>query len=49
MFMLAIQNHQSLEIIDQKFLVPGHTHLECDTIDYKYYRLLTERFFGSLQ
>lgn len=31
MFMLAIQNHPSLEIIDQKFLVPGHTHLECDT------------------
>lgn len=31
MFMLAIQNHLSLEIIDQKFLVPGHTHLECDT------------------
>lgn len=31
MFMLAVQNHQSLKIIDQKFLVPGHTHLECDS------------------
>jgi len=31
MFMLAIQNHPYLEIIDQNFLVPGHTHLECDT------------------
>lgn len=28
MFMLAIQNHPRLQVIDQKFLV--HTHLECD-------------------
>ncbi|KAL5238996.1 hypothetical protein ACI65C_006406 [Semiaphis heraclei] len=31
MFMLAIQKHPTLQIIDQKFLVPGHTHLECDS------------------
>jgi len=31
MFMFAIQKHPSLQIIDQKFLVPGHTHLECDS------------------
>ncbi|KAF0745517.1 Uncharacterized protein FWK35_00022366 [Aphis craccivora] len=31
MFMLATQKHPSLQIIDQKFLVPGHTQLECDS------------------
>jgi len=31
MFMFAIQKHPSLQMIDQKFLVPGHTHLECDS------------------
>jgi len=31
MFMFAIQKHPSLQIIEQKFLVPGHTHLECDS------------------
>jgi len=31
MFMLAIQKHPTLQIIDRKFLVPGHTHLECDS------------------
>lgn len=31
MFMFAIQNHPSITVIDQKFLVPGHTHLECDS------------------
>jgi len=30
MFMLAIQKHPTLKIIDKKFLVPGHTNLECD-------------------
>lgn len=30
MFMLAVQNHQPLKIIDQKFLVPGHTRLGRD-------------------
>ncbi|KAL4127150.1 hypothetical protein QTP88_011348 [Uroleucon formosanum] len=31
MFMFAIQKHSSLQIIDQKFLVPGHIHLKCDS------------------
>lgn len=31
MFMLAVQNHPSLTTVDQKFLVPGHTNLECDS------------------
>lgn len=26
----AMQKHPHLEYIDQKFLIPGHTHLECD-------------------
>lgn len=30
MFMFAVQKHPSIQIVDQKFLVPGHTHLECD-------------------
>lgn len=33
MFMLAVQNNKSLKVIDQKFLVPEHTYLECDS-DY---------------
>lgn len=28
----AVKNHPSLEVIDQKFLVPGHTFLECDQV-----------------
>ncbi|KAK3924244.1 Histidine--tRNA ligase 1 [Frankliniella fusca] len=28
----AVASHQSLETIDHKFLVPGHTHMECDRI-----------------
>ncbi|KAE8738386.1 hypothetical protein FOCC_FOCC016132 [Frankliniella occidentalis] len=27
----ALSQKKSLKAIDQKFLVPGHTHLECDT------------------
>lgn len=30
MFHYAIHKHPSIEVIDHKFLVPGHTHLECD-------------------
>lgn len=30
MFQWAIHHHPTLKIIDHKFLVPGHTHLECD-------------------
>jgi hypothetical protein len=30
MFQIAAKNHPSVEIIDQKFLIPGHTHMECD-------------------
>lgn len=30
MFQYAINLHSTLKIIDHKFLVPGHTHLECD-------------------
>ena len=26
-----IKNHPSLDSIDHKFLVTGHTHLECDS------------------
>ncbi|KAK3925611.1 30S ribosomal protein S12 [Frankliniella fusca] len=28
----AINNHPSLEVIDHKFLLPGHTFMECDQI-----------------
>ena len=31
MCMKALQNSETLEIIDHKFLIPGHTHMECDT------------------
>ncbi|RZF34732.1 hypothetical protein LSTR_LSTR007784 [Laodelphax striatellus] len=31
MMLIALKKHPSLEIIDQKFLEPGHTHLECDS------------------
>jgi hypothetical protein len=28
---VAIQSHHpSLEVTDQKFMLPGHTHMECD-------------------
>ena len=30
MFLVAMQENASLEYIDHKFLVSGHTHLECD-------------------
>ena len=30
MMTVAVESHPSMEIIDQKFLLPGHTHLECD-------------------
>lgn len=30
MFMSIVKNNSNLEIIDHKFLVPGHTHMECD-------------------
>jgi hypothetical protein len=30
MMTVAVESHPSLEIIDQKFLLPGHTHLEFD-------------------
>lgn len=32
MFEKVLEDHQSIEIIDHKFLVVGHTHLECDTV-----------------
>ncbi|KAK4881094.1 hypothetical protein RN001_004413 [Aquatica leii] len=31
MFFTLLQNSGSLEILDHKFLVSGHTHMECDT------------------
>lgn len=31
MFSLACSQSPSLQVIDQKFLLPGHTHLECDS------------------
>ncbi|XP_072380893.1 uncharacterized protein [Diabrotica undecimpunctata] len=31
MCMVALQNSSSLAEINHKFLVPGHTHMECDT------------------
>ncbi|KAJ8884811.1 hypothetical protein PR048_011007 [Dryococelus australis] len=31
MFMEGIQQHSSLKVINQKFLVPAHLHLECDS------------------
>lgn len=30
MFQYVINLHPTLEVIEHKFLVPGHTHLECD-------------------
>ncbi|XP_030757047.1 uncharacterized protein LOC115882918 isoform X2 [Sitophilus oryzae] len=30
MFQYSIHLHPTLKIIDHKFLIPGHTHLECD-------------------
>lgn len=32
MFQTLIQHLPHLEVIDHKFLVPGHTHMECDTV-----------------
>ena len=31
MCMVALQESPSLELIDHKFLLPGHTHMECDS------------------
>lgn len=31
MYMVALQNSPGLKEINLKFLVPGHTHMECDT------------------
>ena len=31
MFLALIQNHPHIKIIDHKFLLPGHTHMECDS------------------
>lgn len=31
MFTWALQNNMNVEIIDHKFMVPGHSHLEIDT------------------
>ncbi|CAH1226555.1 unnamed protein product [Diabrotica balteata] len=31
MFLKALEEKETLKEIDHKFLVPGHTHLECDT------------------
>lgn len=30
MFTYAMQNHPSLGTLEHKFLIPGHTHMECD-------------------
>lgn len=32
MFRQVLEEHTSIEVIDHKFLVVGHTHLECDTV-----------------
>ena len=31
MFMVALQKFPWIEVINHKFLVPGHTHMECDS------------------
>lgn len=31
MFMYALAKNENLKVIDQKFLLPGHTRLECDS------------------
>ena len=31
MYVTVMIDHPSLEIIDHKFLIPGHTHMECDS------------------
>lgn len=31
MFMAFVQNNPHIELIDHKFLEPGHTHMECDS------------------
>lgn len=30
MCLTVLKNHKTLETLDHKFLVPGHTHMECD-------------------
>lgn len=32
MFEKVLEDHPGIEVIDHKFLVVGHTHLECDTV-----------------
>ncbi|XP_067614936.1 uncharacterized protein, partial [Eurosta solidaginis] len=32
MFLKVLEDHPTIEMIDHKFLVVGHTHLECDTV-----------------
>ncbi|XP_036340055.1 uncharacterized protein LOC118749365 [Rhagoletis pomonella] len=32
MFEKVLEDHQTIELIDHKFLVVGHTHMECDTV-----------------
>lgn len=31
MFMYVLSKKDNLQVVDQKFLLPGHTHLECDS------------------
>ena len=31
MFMVALQKLPHIQVIDHKFLVPGHTYMECDS------------------
>ena len=30
MWLVSLQNSDNLNVIDHKFLIPGHTHIECD-------------------
>ncbi|KAG5863805.1 hypothetical protein JTB14_005236 [Gonioctena quinquepunctata] len=32
MFMIAVQELENISMIDMKFLVPGHTQMECDSM-----------------
>nr|CAH7761042.1 unnamed protein product [Callosobruchus chinensis] len=48
MCMVALQDSSHLEVIDHKFLISGHTHMECDT-DHSLIEKQKKKFNGQLE
>uniref|UniRef100_A0A1Y1N893 DUF7869 domain-containing protein n=1 Tax=Photinus pyralis TaxID=7054 RepID=A0A1Y1N893_PHOPY len=44
----VLQQSENLEMIDHKFLIPGHTHMECDT-DHSIIEKKKKKFCGKIE